>query len=192
MRHRHPSLAKELPRRWLMTDERLGEGLWDALAALPKGSGIVLRHYGLRPAERRTLFARIARIARRRQLMLVVAGSDRLGRAPRHGRHRGALTAPVHSQREAVAAIRNGAALLFVSPVHATRSHPGSAALGRVRLGLLIRDLNVPVIALGGMNERRWRALRPLGVHGWAGIDAWAAGSRRRFSSGRVENGGFP
>jgi thiamine-phosphate pyrophosphorylase len=38
----------------------------------------------------------------------------------------------------------------------------------------MIRDLRVPVIALGGMGERRWRALRRLGVHGWAGIDAWS------------------
>jgi len=174
MRCRHPSLAQELPRRWLMTDERLGERLWDALAALPKGSGVILRHYGLPSAERRVLFAKIARIARRRGLVLVVAGTERLEHAPRHGRHRGALTAPVHSRREAIAAVRNGAKLIFVSPVHATRSHPGARTLGAVRLGLLIRGSNVPVIALGGMNERRWRALRPLGVYGWAGIDGWS------------------
>ena len=171
MRRRHPS--RTAPRRWLMTDERLGEGLWDALAALPKGSGVILRHYALPPAERQALFARVARIARRRRLLLVVAGADRMGYAPRHGRHRGALTAPVHSRREAIAAIRDGAALLFVSPVHATRSHPGARTLGPVRLGLLIRGLSAPIVALGGMNERRWRALKPLGVHGWAGIDAW-------------------
>lgn len=173
MRRRHPSHAKELPRRWLMTDERLGDALWGALAALPKGSGVILRHYALPLAERRALFAKIARIAQRRQLMLVVAGGDRLGRASRHGRQRGTLTAPVHSRAEAVAAIRSGAALLFVSPVHPTRSHPGTRTLGAARLGLLIRGLNAPVIALGGMNEHRWRALRPLGVHGWSAIDAW-------------------
>jgi NitT/TauT family transport system permease protein len=31
----------------------------------------------------------------------------------------------------------------------------------------------VPVIALGGMDERRGRALRPMGIYGWAAIDAW-------------------
>lgn len=179
MRRRHPSPIKELPRRWLMTDPRMGDALWNALAALPKGSGVILRHYELAADERRALFARIARIARRRRLTLVVAGRDRLGIAPSHGRHRGALTAPVHSRREAIAAIRDGAELLFVSPVHATRSHPGTPALGPARLGSLIRGLNVPAIALGGMNERRWRALRPLGIHGWAGIDAWAPDQKR-------------
>ena len=34
MPRRHPSHAKELPRRWLMTDQRLGEGLWEALIPL--------------------------------------------------------------------------------------------------------------------------------------------------------------
>lgn len=179
MPHRHPSHVNELPRRWLMTDPRLGEALWDAIAALPDGSGVILRHYELPLAERRTLFAKIARIARRRGLMLVVAGKSWLGSAPGHGRCRGAMTAPVHSRREAIAAIRSGAKLLFVSPIHATRSHPGARALGAARFGLLIRGLSVPVIALGGMNERRWRALKPLGVHGWAGIDAWAPDQKR-------------
>jgi thiamine-phosphate pyrophosphorylase len=72
-----------------------------------------------------------------------------------------------------VAAIRAGADALFVSPVFATRSHPGAPALGRARLGLLIRGLRIPVIALGGMDRRRAASLRALGVHGWAAIDAW-------------------
>lgn len=163
MPRRHPF---PLPRRWLMTDERMGECLWEALARLPRGSGVVFRHYSLPDPARRTLFARVAKIARRRRLMLVRGGIE-------HGRHRAALTAPVHSRREAVAAARAGARLLFVSPVHVTRSHSGARALGRVRLGLTIRGLDVPVIALGGMDEARWCALKPLGVYGWAAIDAW-------------------
>lgn len=171
-RHPHPA---RLPRRWLMTDERLGDSLWSAIDALPRGSGIIFRHYATPQSARLQLYAQVRRAARRKGLMLVVAGRP-LGQGPihRHGRLRGALTAPVHSRIEAVAAARAGAALLFVSPVHPTRSHPGAPALGRVRLGMMIRGLKLPVIALGGMSERRWRALRALGVHGWAGIDAWA------------------
>ncbi|MCW4462383.1 thiamine phosphate synthase [Sphingomonas sp. BT-65] len=175
MRRRHPSRTRELPRRWLMTDPRMGDALWDALAALPRGSGVILRHYALGSEARRALFARVRDIARRRGFILVVGGREMPGGrgTASHGRHRGARTAPAHSRREAITAIRAGAELLFVSPVHPTRSHPGARALGAVRLGLMIRDLGVPVIALGGMDERRWRALRPLDVHGWAGIDAW-------------------
>lgn len=173
MPRRHPHPAR-LPRRWLMTDERLGASLWQAINALPRGSGIIFRHYATPHPVRLQLYAQVRRAARRKGLMLVVAGRPLgLGTVHRHGRVRGALTAPVHSRVEAVAAIRAGAALLFASPVHPTRSHTGAPALGRVRLGIMIRGLELPVIALGGMNERRWRALRPLGVHGWAGIDAW-------------------
>ena len=171
-RHPHPA---RLPRRWLMTDERLGDSLWSAVNSMPRGSGIIFRHYATPQPARLQLFKQVRRAAQRKGLMLVVAGRP-LGRGlvHRHGRARGTLTAPIHSRVEAIAASRAGAVLLFVSPVHPTRSHPGAATLGRVRLGLMIRDLKLPVIALGGMNEQRWRALRSLGVHGWAGIDAWA------------------
>lgn len=149
-----------------MTDERMGDALWTALERLPRGSGVIVRHYSLPACERRALLARVERIAARRALLVLVGGV-------KHGRNRGAVTAPVHSRRELLAAVRAGAAALFVSPVYATRSHSGAQALGRVRLGLMIGGAGVPVIALGGMDERRWRALRPLGVYGWAAIDAW-------------------
>ncbi len=176
MRRRHPPL----PQLWLMTDERMGEKLWDALERMPPGSGVIFRHYSLPLAERRALFARIAQIARRRRLILLRAGSERLGpiEAGTHGanrRRRGLHTRSVHSRREAVAAIRGGADAIFVSPVFATRSHPGAGALGRARFGLLVRGLDVPVIALGGMDARRAAGLWRIGLYGWAAIDAWTA-----------------
>jgi len=172
MRRRHP-----LPRIWLMTDERMGDRLWNALDRLPRGGGVVFRHYSLSLKKRRALFERVARYARRRGLLLVVAGSDRLGRAdgvhnqPRRGG--GIVTWSVHSQREMAAATRHGADLVFASPVFATRSHPNAAALGPVRLGLMIRGSRMPVVALGGMDTDRFRRLRGLELHGWAGIDAF-------------------
>ena len=176
MRRRHPPL----PQLWLMTDERMGEKLWSALERMPAGSGVIFRHYSLPLAERRALFARVARVARRRRLVLLRAGSTRLGRAEAgtHGTNRGQrglLTRSAHSRREAVAAIRSGADAVFVSPVFATRSHPGTGALGRARFGLLVRGLDVPVIALGGMDARRAAGLWQIGLYGWAAIDAWSA-----------------
>ncbi|MHA6718538.1 thiamine phosphate synthase [Sphingomonas sp. RS6] len=173
MRPRHPPI----PRLWLMTDPRMGERLWDALEHLPRGSGVIFRHYQLSPAERRALFARIAAVARRRGLVLVRAGDTRFrGEAGTHGgRGAGLTTWPVHSRAEAIAAIRAGAGALLVSPVFATRSHPGARTLGVVRFGMLIRGLGVPVIALGGMNPASARRLSRLGIHGWAAIDAWAS-----------------
>jgi len=163
-----------------MTDERMGEALWDALARLPRGSGVVFRHYRLPQAERRALFARVLKMARRRGLVVVRAGIEPLrGETGAHGRRGpGLRTAPAHSRREAIAAQRAGAHALFVSPAFPTRSHPGAPALGRVRFGLLVHGLRIPVIALGGMDARRAASLRPFGIHGWAGIDAWTTRAR--------------
>lgn len=161
MRKRH---TRPLPRLWLMTDERMGDALFPALRRLPRGSGIIFRHYGLPPTERRALFARVRRIARARRLMLVTGGIE-------HGRHRGTITAPVHSVRERIEAERVGVELLFVSPVFPTASHPGARALGRIGFGQVIRGARAPVIALGGMTRAKARSLRPFGIHGWAAID---------------------
>ena len=175
MHARHPSP----PRLWLMTDERMGERLWPALERLPRGSGVVFRHYRLPLGERRALFARVATVARRRGLVLLRAGEQPLSRSEdgTHGTRRrvrsGWYSRAAHSPAEIVAGMRAGADLLFVSPVYTTRSHPGAPALGAVRLGLLVRGVGVPVIALGGMDARRAKRLRRL-VYGWAGIDAWA------------------
>ena len=81
--------------------------------------------------------------------------------------------ATAHDGEELAAAGRAGADGVFLSPVFATRSHPGAPALGRVRFGRMIRGAAIPVIALGGMDARRARSLAGFGVHGWAAIDAW-------------------
>jgi thiamine-phosphate pyrophosphorylase len=73
--------------------------------------------------------------------------------------------------------VRGGADLVFVSPVFATRSHPGARALGRTRFRSLVRDCPVPLIALGGMDARNARS---LGTYGWAGIDAWTGDQKRK------------
>ena len=166
-----------------MTDERLGEALLSTVATLPRGSGIVFRHYSLDQAERRAVLVKLSVIARRRRHVVVVAG-QRLsvprwwvagfhgrGLAPRCAFH----TAPVHSLREAIAAQRAGADLLFVSPIFATQSHPGAPVLGRVRFGLMIRSLQTPIIALGGMTKSRGRSLKPMKIYGWAAISAFTA-----------------
>ena len=168
MRARHP-----IPPIWLMTDERMGDALWPALERLPHGAGVVFRHY--RSPDRVALFGKVAKVARRRRLVLVSAGGLLPGAAGSHNaRSRyGLQTRSAHSRRELFAAIRDGADAVFVSPVFATRSHPGAKSLGRVRLGLMIRGSRVPVIALGGMDAGRFRGLTRFGIHGWAGIDAW-------------------
>lgn len=174
MRRRH-----SLPRMWMMTDERQGEELLAAVARLPPNrAGIVFRHYRLSPGERRALFDRVKSLARSRGILLLLAGPAAQARAwgadGSHGKGRGfgLRTASAHNLRDIRAAERSGAAAVFLSPVHPTRSHPGSPALGPARFTLLARRTRLPVIALGGMDAGRARSL--LGAHGWAAIDAWS------------------
>ena len=144
---------------WLFAEPRLGDALWAALARLPRGAGVVFGHAALAPGARRRLFASVRRVARARRLLLVDAADPRIAKA--------------HGRAELIAARRRGARLVFVSPVFATNSHPGAAALGRVRFGLLARGAGVPVAALGGITAARFRTLRPLGAVAWGAIDAW-------------------
>ena len=171
---------RPLPKIWLMTDERQGDALFDALARLPRGAGVIFRHHATPPAERRPLFEQVRRIAKRKGLLLILAGTPRdaigwhadgnHGRSPHRARIR---TAPAHNALELIAAERAGADLILLSPVFATRSHPGKQGLGRVRFNALAQVTKRPIIALGGMTAKRARSLN--GIYGWAAIDAWSA-----------------
>lgn len=171
-------MARRNPVCWLMTDERMGDRLWRALRRLPPGSGVVFRHHGTAPAQRRLLLRRIERIAVARRLIVSAAGGS--GKGGTHGPGRPVRpgsphSAAAHDRREAIRAVRAGADVLFVSPVFATRSHPGAPAIGPLTAAHVGRGLDAAVIALGGMDERRWRRIRRWGFDGWAAIDAWLA-----------------
>lgn len=168
------------PWQWLMTDERLGDRLSEAVDRLPSGAGIIFRHYHLADSDRLALGIQLARSASERNLTLGVAGSaqlaERLGAALLHNPDRTSVipcSLAVHNEDEARAANEAGAALAFIAPVHATRSHPGRPPLGPERAIELAALVGCPAIALGGMNESRFLALREHGFHGFAGIDCW-------------------
>lgn len=161
-----------------MTDERMGDAMWPALRKLPPGSGVVFRHYATTAAVRRAMLRRVKRIAFARGLVVVVAGPASIEADGAHGRVRTRATAgirtwPAHDRAEALAGQRARADALFVSPVHATRSHAGASGLGSARAMRIVRGLGIPVIALGGMDEPTWRRIRRFGFYGWAAIDAW-------------------
>lgn len=163
---------------WLMTDERLGPALLDAVRRVPPGGGVVFRHYATPERERRRLFLAVRRIARARRLHVTVVGAM----PGATGRHNGPrpLTAAAHDRREAMRAVHLGAQFLFVSPVFPTRSHPGAPALGVMAAARIARGLDGRAIALGGMDARRFRRIARLGFDGWAAIDAFAPRQKRK------------
>ena len=177
MSRRQP-ITRKLPKIWMMTDPRIGDGLLAAVRKLPSGSGVVFRHYARPKEERRALFARVRRICRQRGHILLVAGEFIQGGDGVHGgagrRHAGICTIPVHNVREIRRAIRLGADLVFLSPLYATRSHPGARPLGLSRFNSLAKLARpAKVIALGGMTRARAAMLKPHILYGWAAIDAF-------------------
>jgi thiamine-phosphate pyrophosphorylase len=81
-------------------------------------------------------------------------------------------SAPVHDVRQIQQTNRSGADIFFLSPVFATRSHPGQRPLNPVQLRYLAGLCNGTVIYLGGMNRQRYRTRKNHRAHGWAAIDA--------------------
>jgi thiamine-phosphate pyrophosphorylase len=184
------NLARVLPSLVLMTDD---ERLPDALRAarmLPRGSLVVLRS---RDALRRhELAAGIAKIARRRGLVLLVAGDPGLAvrinadgihlpeirageiAAWRARRPSWFITAAAHSLGAAARAARLGADAVFVSPVFPTQSHPGRAALTPIGLRPIARLVPGPIYALGGINANNAARLAGARLAGLAAIDALA------------------
>lgn len=76
--------------------------------------------------------------------------------------------ATAHDAREIALANTTGADGVFVSPVFASRSHPGGGCLGAAGFHDLAVQADMPVIALGGMTPER---AKTLGWPRWAAID---------------------
>lgn len=174
------SREKTLPRLWLISDARNDAGLERALAKLPRGSGLIYRHYHLPGPERVARFRALRRIARARGHTVILAdsaltarewGADGIYGSPRAlwPRRAGLIhLATAHDLTEIGVAARLGADAVLLSPVFPTRSHPGGGVLGAAKFRLIARQAPLPVIALGGMTAHRARALRwPR----WAAID---------------------
>ena len=171
-----------LPSIWLVTDARNDSVLEAVLERLPRGSGLLYRHYHLGPAERRARFAVLRRAAKARGHQIFLSADARTASAWRADGAYGSvaqLTAgpalprltTAHSLRE----LRRARTDVFVlSPVFPTRSHPGARTLGALRFRLLARQAKAPVIALGGMTARRGVKLGAS----WAAIDGLSSYQR--------------
>lgn len=192
-RRRKPLHPIVLPGRWLVTDTRRLPDPLPAIRELQPGDGVLFRHYELPPARRLALAQQVAKLCRRRGLVLVVAGDVRLARAvSADGLHlpqaliehaamarRAGLrlvTVAAHDRAAIARAARAGADAVLVSPVFATASHPGAAGLGVLRCAALVTDAQrrgLAVYALGGITPDSFRRLRPLPLAGYAAIGAF-------------------
>lgn len=184
-----PIRQPSVPSIWLVSDARNDAALERVLARLPRGSGLIFRHYHLASAERRTRFRALLRKARKRGHRVVLAGDMKQTRrwgadgayGPPHRLAKGTAglrLVTAHSLREIGLAGRSRADAVLLSPVFPTRSHPGGKVLGPIRFLLLAARSSVPVIALGGMDRRRAQALK---ARKWAAIDGICGRATRRI-----------
>ncbi|WP_241255034.1 thiamine phosphate synthase [Altererythrobacter sp. BO-6] len=169
-----------LPALWLLSDARNDAVLDDALRRLPRGSGFVYRHYHLADPQRWTRFRQLRHLCRACGHVAILAdsaltarewGADGIYGAPRAlnpTRPDLLAIATAHDLREIGQANLARADAVMLSPAFPTRSHPGSSSLGPIRFRMLAAQAQMPVIALGGMDQRK--ADRLQWPH-WAAID---------------------
>ena len=170
---------QSLPLLWLLSDARNDAALERALAALPRGSGFVFRHYHLDPQSRAERYFELAAAARAAGQLVVLSGDPLQAREWQadgvYGAAAGLETASgllklatAHDGEELAAAGRAGADGVFLSPVFPTRSHREGETLGIHGFHVLAQRSPVPVIALGGMTKAR---AEELNWPRWGAID---------------------
>jgi thiamine-phosphate pyrophosphorylase len=182
--------APRLPVLFFVTDmSRTADPVAVALR-LPRGAGILLRHYGA--AGRAALARRLASVARARGLRLLIAADPPLARAVgacgvhwpealmhrARGRRAGLTTVAAHGWAGLVRARRVGADAAFLSPVFPTKSGADKHPLGVLRFSALAHASPVPVYALGGITEAAARRLMGSGAAGLAAVDALTGKAR--------------
>lgn len=174
-----------LPRLWLFTDQHRLADPRESVAALPRGrAGVVFRHDS--DPNRAALGRDLARICRRRRLILVVAGDARLAASLRAGIHlrggrypgpirgHGFITSSAHSIPDLLRARRAGASIVFLSPAFATASHAGASGLGPVRWSAMAGRGKGAIAALGGIDGRSVKRLAKGRVSAVGAIGALA------------------
>lgn len=187
--------GRPVPAVVLMTDTHRGNPL-RAAQALPAGAAVLIRNYD--DPDRDRLAGRLAAIARRRRLVLMLAVrtpavdldlAHRIGACGLHlpegilrsvcltrlrqwrlARSDRFITAAAHSLTAVLRARRAGVDAVLVSPVFPTLSHPGAPVLGLRPLRACVRYGRIPVLALGGLSVSTVKALTGSGVWGGAAI----------------------
>ncbi len=142
------------PREWLIVDSQPADEQWRAIRHLRRGSGLLL-------------LAELSANERRR--LRVIAASRRL----KVTEERAGIALRVHNVRELRGALLRRTRLVLLSPIYPTASHSDWAPLPRMRAAALARLAKRRMVALGGMNRKRYANVASLGFIAWAGISAF-------------------
>lgn len=176
--------GRALPRAFFVTDPVRTPDPLKVVKRLPRGFGVIWRHFG--ESTRLATGLALARACRKRGLVLLVANdpqlSQRIGAAGVHWPERqlrgvrshrpGQIeTASAHSRAAIARARRLGADAVLLSAVFPSRSPSAAPPLGALRFSRLALASALPVYALGGIGPDN---VRRIATHaaGWAAIEA--------------------
>ena len=179
-----------LPALLLFSDQQRLPDPTAALDRLPRGSGLIFRHY--RAPGRAALASALVGRGRARGIKILIANDARLAASTRAAglhlqearlgailplgsirqRKSAIVTIAAHSLRAVFMAARRGADAAVLGPVFPTASHPGSASLGSLRFARICRLSPIPVYAIGGIGPETALKLKDSGAVGIAGIGA--------------------
>lgn len=167
-----------------MTDDTRDVDWAEAVAALPRGTAVIVRHRD--PRAREGLARRLRAVALARGVKLLIAEDERLAlrvRADglhlpekRAGRVRAVKVRHPHWLVTAAAhdafAARVPADATILGPIFPTASHAGASSLGVVRFAQIARGAR-RVYALGGIDAQSAQRLAGLRIAGIALIGGW-------------------
>jgi thiamine-phosphate pyrophosphorylase len=176
--------GRALPRAFFLTDQDRTKNLLAILPRLPRGWGVIYRHFGA--ANRYAVGRELARACRKRGLILLVSADPALAQRIRadgvhwpQARLRGVRqrsphfieTASAHSRSALARAKAMGVDAAILSAVFPSRSKSAGKPMGALRFRMIARSAALPVYALGGVKAGNASGAMP-GAAGWAAIDA--------------------
>jgi thiamine-phosphate pyrophosphorylase len=188
----HARNGRALPQAWFLTDPKRTPHPDHIAARLPKGFGVIFRHFGA--TDRFEAGRRLAKVCRTRRLVLLVSADPDLARALRadglhwpesrlHGvraRHpRWIETASSHAPGSISRSARLGIDAVILSAVFASSSVSAGQPRGPIRFRAIAVQSPLPVYALGGItaaNAAQALSGAKRRAAGWAAIDAVMSG----------------
>jgi thiamine-phosphate pyrophosphorylase len=175
-----------LPALLFLTDPSRTPDPVAVAARLPRGSGVVFRHFGA--LDRADTARRLQAVCRRRGLVLLIGADAAMARAigadgvhlaerqtQRRCRFKGLVTAAAHSRRGAMRAMAAGAEAVLMSPVFPSRSPSAGRAWGALKARRSAGVCPLPCYALGGVTARTARRLKSSAFIGLAAVEAFSA-----------------
>ena len=182
----HTDHTIDVPRIILMTDDDRLDDPSPIIPSLPPGSAVIIRSKS--ETKRVQLAHAVSNLCQRQQVILLVscetppkqligdgvhipeAAWTRWRRTDFWRLQPRLVTTSAHNLAAARRAALRGVNAVLLSPIHPTKSHPSGKSLGIWRGAAICQHIDIPTIALGGIDQKSMSRALDLGFFGCAGI----------------------